>query len=470
MQGRVSAEDHFSGYSDLPITCNTELIGHFGESGGFKVERYVDAAGHECAYVDSTLVFPIDVLATVGTWVFDMADPANPVLATTLVTPAMVTPHESLLVNQERGLLGAVMGNPAVHPGVIDLYDISADCRQPQVISSSPAGILGHESGWTLDGLTFYAASLATGNTTAVDVSNPLLPVTVWTGRFASHGLSLNDDGTRAYLAARTGAGENGNAAGLIILDTTEIQQRVLNPQVSVVSTLTWPNVSIPQNALPITIDGHPYLLEIDEFAGGPIPSTSPDAPVGAARIIDIGDEAHPAVISEIRLEVHEPENRVEVLDDPGTDFVTGGYSGHYCGVPREVDPRVAACSFIGSGLRIFDIRDPFNPREIAYFNSAGLPETGQQNVSAMAFSRPTVVPERGEVWYSDGVSGFYVVRVTNGVWPFAAEAGGPAAPAPGPAPAGSSGTAATGSAVPFGAAVVLLVLGLAVRRTRGRA
>ena len=57
MQGRVSSEDHSSGYSDLPITCNTELLGHFGTSGGFKVERYVDAAGHECAYFDGTLLF-----------------------------------------------------------------------------------------------------------------------------------------------------------------------------------------------------------------------------------------------------------------------------------------------------------------------------------------------------------------------------------------------------------------------------
>ena len=28
-------------------------------------------------------------------------------------------------------------------------------------------------------------------------------------------------------------------------------------------------------------------------------------------------------------------------------------------------------------------------------------------------------VPERGEIWYSDGNSGFYAMKVTNGVWPF---------------------------------------------------
>ena len=29
--------------------------------------------------------------------------------------------------------------------------------------------------------------------------------------------------------------------------------------------------------------------------------------------------------------------------------------------------------------------------------------------------SSPSFVPERGEIWYSDGLSGFYAVRLTNG-------------------------------------------------------
>ena len=76
MQGRVSAADHAGGYSDLPITCNAELVAHHGTSGGYKVERYVDAAGHECAYYDSSLVAGIDVLeGGLGVFVLDMTDP-----------------------------------------------------------------------------------------------------------------------------------------------------------------------------------------------------------------------------------------------------------------------------------------------------------------------------------------------------------------------------------------------------------
>ena len=32
--------------------------------------------------------------------------------------------------------------------------------------------------------------------------------------------------------------------------------------------------------------------------------------------------------------------------------------------------------------------------------------------------SQPAFAPERHEIWYSDGASGFNVLRVTNGVWP----------------------------------------------------
>jgi hypothetical protein len=476
MQGEVTAADHASGYSDVPFTCNATMVSHVGTSGGYKVERYTDAAGHDCAYYDSTLLFPINVPGSIGTYVLDMTDPVHPVQTADLITPAMLTPHESLLVNEQRGLLAAVMGNPLVAPGIVDVYDISGDCRHPVLKSVTPTGILGHESGFALDGDTFYASSLATGSMTAIDVTNPIAPVTLGIYPYSSHGLSLNDDGTRAYIAARTGAGPGGSQPGLIILDTSQVQQRVALPQVPAISTLAWAGGSVPQNAMPISVGGHPYLLEIDEFAGQPIPSGDPSAPVGAGRIIDIGDELHPKVISDLRLEVHEPENRAAVVQDPGGDSLLGGFSGHYCGVPQEVDPGIVACSMIESGLRVFDIHDPYHPKEVAYFNSSGQPGPGDPGGQAMALSRPSFVPERAEIWYADGNSGFYAVHLTNGVWGAASGTPLPALPEselPAVDDTGSTGDGSlpvTGSAIPIGLALGLLVAGLAIRRVRARA
>jgi hypothetical protein len=78
------------------------------------------------------------------------------------------------------------------------------------------------------------------------------------------------------------------------------------------------------------------------------------------------------------------------------------------------VNPTIVACSFILSGLRVFDIRDPQKPREIAYFNQPA-PITTPLKSGAYAMSAPAFAPERNEIWYSDGNSGFYNVRLTNG-------------------------------------------------------
>jgi hypothetical protein len=196
----------------------------------------------------------------------------------------------------------------------------------------------------------------------------------------------------------------------------------VANPEIRLVSHLTWSTVSTPQTAIPVTITAsdppgteprpHEYIVEVDEFGGG--------ERVGAARIINIDDEANPYVVSDMRLAVHTPEAQGgDQNDDPG-EGGTGlqGYRAHYCGVPQRAEPGIVACSMIVSGLRVFDIRDPFNPVEIAYMNvPPAATATGQGGPYAM--SQPAFVPERGEIWYSDGNSGFFNVKLTNGVWPF---------------------------------------------------
>jgi hypothetical protein len=215
---------------------------------------------------------------------------------------------------------------------------------------------------------------------------------------------------------------------GLIIVDLTEIQQRKPNPRIREISRLTWPTMTIPQIAHPVTIDGKPYLVEVDEYSqgenGGSVQANGPR--VGAARIIDISDETKPRVVSDIRLEVHQPENRAALAGDNGARNPTQGYGAHYCNVPSRVDPGIMACSMILSGLRVFDIRDPENPREIAYFvappdtiSATGGPVVDER--ANWAMSQPDFVRERNEIWYSDGTSGFRVLRMTNDAWPAAA-------------------------------------------------
>src|SRR5439155_9025535 len=148
-QGRVPASDAASGRATQGYTCNTELLSHYGRFGGYRVHRYVDTAGHECAFYDSTLLFPTNTLAapgkSPGVFVLDMHDPAHPVQTATLTTPAMLSPHESLNLNTKRGLLVADMGNPVTTVGWVDIYDVSQHCLHPTPKPSTRLGILDHE-------------------------------------------------------------------------------------------------------------------------------------------------------------------------------------------------------------------------------------------------------------------------------------------------------------------------------------
>jgi len=415
-QGRVPAKDFTDGRAAKGYTCNTQLIAHSGTTGGYKVLRYVDKAGHVCGFYDTTLLFPTNAGNTaegLGEYVLDMHNPAHPVHTATLdQTPAMLSPHESVLLNAKRGLLVADMGYPTFNPGFVDVYDVSKDCLHPTLDSSGPYGILGHESGFSPDGKTFYVSSTGGKTFTAVDLTNPKMPSILYKEYGPDyHGMRVSDDGNYLYIA------DIGNP-GLTILDVSQIQKRVPNPQVKQVAHITWPNVSIPQVPIPVTIHGHKYLFEVDEFSRS-VTSYSPTDPVGAARIINIDNVRKPYVVSNIRLAVDQTSAREGAQqNDPQATNGLQGYAGHYCSVPREVDPEIVACSFILSGERVFNIEDPMHPREVAYFNRPKLASSTSTASGAYAMSQAAWDLKRHEIWYTDGNTGFWVFRVTNGAWP----------------------------------------------------
>jgi hypothetical protein len=414
VDGRVPAGSAAHG-----LNCNMTLVAHQGTEGGFKVLRYVDSHGHDCAFYDTTLLFPLNALnpggGSAGVTVLDMSNPAHPVKTASLLTPAMISPHESLNLNARRGLLAAVDGNPSTYPGWVDVYDVHSDCRHPVLDANGPFARLGHESGFSADGKTFYATSTAYNSITAIDLTNPKSPHAVWEGNIFSHGMSLSDDGNRAYIADPH--------HNLLILDTSQIQARNPSPHAREISRLTWTAASIPQNAIPFTENGHPYLLEIDEYNQATLnPGGNPDM-VGAARIIDISNETQPFVVANLRLQIDQPADHAAATQagDPGTSNQAQGYAAHYCNIPTEVNPKVVACSFIASGLRVFDISNLTHPKEIGYYVAPPQPrsENGYM-ASDFAMSKPAFVPQRREIWWTDGTTGFYVLRVAASVWPSA--------------------------------------------------
>ena len=197
MQGRAPGSDVASGRTAKGYRCNAVEIGHVGNTGGYRVERYVDKAGHECAFADSTAFFgeqvPDSGPTSTGTYVFDVHDPRHPVQTDTLRTPAMQSPHESLRLNQRRGLLAAALSSVSTGPGVVDVYDVKADCLHPTLLASTPLGILGHESAFSPDGTTFYVTSLNVHSLAAVNLDDPTNPQLEWfTFSYGPHGVSVS--------------------------------------------------------------------------------------------------------------------------------------------------------------------------------------------------------------------------------------------------------------------------------------
>jgi hypothetical protein len=445
IQGRVPAGSASNG-----LSCNVTVLSHEGQSGGFKTLRYIDTTGRECAYYDTALLLPLNAFNAAGTSlgvrVLDMTDPEHPIHTDSLTAPPMLSPHESVTLNQRRGLIAAVNGNPATEPGLVAIYDAHADCRHPVLQSLAPVARFGHESGFAPDGNTFYATGTATPTVTAIDVSDPKNPHAIWEGNITVHGMTLSPDGNRGYLAAIGGR-------GMIVLDTSEIQARKPNPQAHEVSWLTWKSATIPQNNIRFTEDGHPYILSFDEYTDQAGSSTNgarfsgdPNK-VGAARIIDISDETAPRVVANLRLQVNQPANHAEAANDPGAFSPVQGYAAHYCNVDTPVDPKVVACSFIASGLRVFDISDVTAPKEIAYYvaPTQSKIENGFQ-ASSYAMSQPAFAPSRHEVWFTDGTGGFYALRVAASVWPGATSASNTNS-------SRQNGTLSRSSAVPRGSA-----------------
>ena len=425
LQGRIPPKDVASGRAAKGYTCNTQQIGLLPSSAGWRTERYKNCAYYNGEPGGAPLFVATDP-SQAGTRVVDVSNPRKPVETAFLRTPAMASPHESMNLHQGRGLLIAVTGNLATLPGVIDIYDVKTDCRKPKLLSSVKTdALLGHEAGVSPDGKTFYVGSTGGGTLTAVDISDPRKPgvVPLAVERVSSHGLSLSADGNLLYDTVTSGPD-----AGMIIYDVSSIQSRSANPDFKVVSKISWPEISIPQSTIPVVIGGRRYVIESDEFQSDG-PSVN-EGNVGASRIIDVQDPQKPKLVSNIRLEVHMPANRDKIAGDT-EGFIGGAYSGHFCSVPRLVNPEILACSMLRSGVRVFDIRNPQQPREVAYFSPPARHDTRAKGGRCSCLHTGATiafVPERSEMWLTGQQTGFHVVRFTNGVF------GSPPAPARRPA------------------------------------
>jgi hypothetical protein len=392
------------------------------DQGNFDVTGWANFDVYEqCAYYSTSDD------AVNGAAVIDVSDSANPVMTELLTTPGIGAAWESLRANVKRGLL--VAGNDA-EPW-LDVYDVSQDCAHPILLSSTamPTAV-GHEGWLSPDGTTYYQAD-AGDNVTAVDLRNPAEPREL-AKVGSSHGGSTSLDGTRAFNC-RT----SGNA--LDIWDTTGVAAGIPQGQGSdpVLISSTPLDGGGCQQTYPLFYDGVPYILQMGELGGNLGFCTGTDEVTQSPpQFIDISDETAPRIHAVLVNEVSDPANCHLVQHDrniapfspgdlqPGETNLWEGvtnswftYGTHECTPDRTFDPTIIACAEFFSGIRVYDVRDPLEAKEIAYFNwgalSPGLPTID------MAAARPVIRIDTGEIWFASMFKGFTVVKFADGVYPF---------------------------------------------------
>ncbi|MFT4189754.1 MAG: hypothetical protein QM621_14405 [Aeromicrobium sp.] len=354
LQGQVSREDRDSGRSQEGYSCNLSLVGQYQGDGA----TWTQPSYEHCSYLGTFAPGPL-LQEQRGVHVLDVSDETNPTFSTSLdSTAALMGTWESLKVDPVHGRLA--MTGASVPPGVgvlaFDLYDIADDCTQPELLNglagslTIPMPVFGHEGAWSPDGQTYWAMAAGAGGVQAIDVSDPANPRLIYTGTvgLTNHGVSFSPDGRTMYGVTMV-------PAGVQILDVSDIQDREPLPQIRQIGSTSWTDGLLSQHTLNFTSDGHPYLFAVDEAGGGGV------------RLVDVADPGAPEVVRQYRLEINRPENAAQASADTGGNGIFG-YDAHYCSLDRQVDPTMLACGYFQSGLRLFDITDPLNPRELAYY------------------------------------------------------------------------------------------------------
>ncbi len=216
-----------------------------------------------------------------------------------------------------------------------------------------------------------------------------------------SHSLDVNSDGTRVYLGDQKIEGPRniGETPKIRIVDVTKRPVQIVGQTDGPGHGLDW-----------FRAGGREYLLHSNELGSSmgaearspgipgdtcrPYPRPSADGWGFEAFISDVtGDQARN--ISMLRIAINDPEY-CEARKASGLDPTIA-----YHLIDDPMNAHFAAVNFGSAGLRIYDIRDPQKPTEVAYFNHGPLVhgEVGYYDA------------KRGLI-YAGGESGFWVLQV----------------------------------------------------------
>jgi hypothetical protein len=414
IQGDVPLADQLSGRARQGYNCGVAVVGvnSLGERGSNANMAWSD----DCAYV-----------AGDGVAVVDVSDPTRPEQVDTLHGPgsddafetiaAIRTPDRALLA---AGRYGLFFDFQLANEGPVDLYDIT-DCARPRFLTTMSFPISVHNLTFSPDGRTLWS----TLPLQAYDVSDPANPQ--FKGNLqndlAAHGVRqleyahevwTSPDGRLVYIGGQVVGDERSY--------TIDVEGWPANPP-TVVASYPGPGHSIRD----ANVGGRHFLVRSDESVVSPtafscVPSVlTPAGGVAQPFLTDITDEAHPTPAGTMRLAIN------DLVNCPAAVASGVSASSHYQDVDDPTHTSFVMVSMWNAGLRIFDVRDPAAPREVAYFNpgqfaspafdQGAAPLDGGLNLMGwrgldQAWAHIRYVPETGQIWLTTRLGGFWVLEL----------------------------------------------------------
>jgi hypothetical protein len=299
------------------------------------------------------------------------------------------------------------------------IFDVSEPTK-PRQLGHFKTGSTGSHRNFYDGGDLVHAAAGAPGLTgkiyRIVDIADPGKPREV--GRFSlpeqtagaqTQGLKFSChgpahiEGDRAYLSYGDGGG--------IILDVRDFSQPKM------VSQIAFRGITATQGIHTyLPLPRRKIVLINDEAI-----RENGDENLNMAGIVDISDEKRPRMLSLFPLPEPAPESELKNFYEKAGRF--GPHNHHHSNHQSCLEDRddVAYLTYFNAGLRVYDIRDARQPREIAYFVPADPVERiGSKPSRLVAQSEDVLVDRRGFIYLSDKNHGIHILRLKD-VWPYQA-------------------------------------------------
>lgn len=372
------------------------------EAKGIREIGYFDCPGGGQVYVEGDTAYVGHIAGPEATTAVDVSDPKNP-----KQVHQIMCQHAGAHSHKVRVKNGIMLTNYEEHPdsgprdpefrGGLNIYDAS-DPHNPEPIHFWPCAGTGiHRFTW--DGRYAYISPEIEGYDGNIcmilDLKDPKNPEEVgrWhlPGQWTAGGETFDWPSREARCHHPMRMGDRLYVsywhAGWYMLDISDMSKPKLISGMDWSPPFPWPtHTCLP---IPFECGGRKIMLVADEdvakkYRSGP----------AFLWVVDITDEEHPMPFSSYQ---------IEGLDGSPTPNMTG------CHQPVEdVRGSEIPCAWFANGLRVIDIADPFNIKEVASYVPD--PAPGVERPS----SNDVFQDDRGLIYLMDRARGFHILERTT--------------------------------------------------------